>query len=173
MEYLVPEMLQTERLKLRQFVEQDWEAIHVYFSDQQATKFTFGRALSENASRRALQSMIQHWETRGYGPYALEKKASGNVIGTVGFWYPDDWPELEIKWALSRQYWSRGYASEAVRAVQKTALQCFRDKPLISFIHSENAASIKLALAVGAVLEKQQPFRGSIWHIYRHPKACP
>ena len=90
-------------------------------------------------------------------------------MGTAGFWYPNDWPELEIKWALSREYWGKGYASEATRAVQKVARKVFTDKPLISFINSENMASIRLALAVGAVLEKQVEFRGRNWHIYRHP----
>ena len=170
MAFLVPEQIETDRLILRQFVENDWQNIHAYFSDEQATKHTFGRALTEAESWRALASMIGHWYLRGYGPYAVEHKASNSVIGIAGFWYPKDWPEPEIKWALSRQYWGKAYASEAARSVQKTALKYFPDKPLISFIHSDNAPSIKLALAVNAVFEKQMLFRGDNWHIYRHPE---
>ncbi len=170
MAFLVPENIETERLILRQFVENDWQDIHAYFSDEQATQHTFGRALTEGESWRTLASMIGHWHLRGYGPYAMEHKASNNVIGIAGFWYPIDWPEPEIKWALSRQYWGKAYASEATRSVQEVSLRCFPEKPLISFIHSDNAPSIRLALAVKAVYEKQLPFRGSNWHIYRHPE---
>lgn len=169
MDFLVPEILETKRLNLRQFIDEDWESMHAYYSDAEAIKFTFGHSLTQAESWRALASMIGHWHLRGYGPYALEIKSNKKVIGTAGFWFPNDWPELEIKWALSRQYWGMGYASEAARAVQKAAQKCFPHKPLISFIHSQNAASINLALAVNAVLEKHVDFRGGKWHIYRHP----
>lgn len=169
MPYVVPEVIETKRLKLRQFVDEDWKDIHLYYSDEEATKYTFGRSLSEGDSWRAMASMIGHWHIRGYGPYAIENKISKKVIGICGFWYPNDWPELEIKWALSRQHWGKGYASEAARSIQKVALKYFPHKPLISFIDSNNVASIKLALAINAVLEKEVEFRDGKWHIYRHP----
>lgn len=169
MDFLVPEKIETKRLILRQFLNEDWQDIHVYYSDEEATKFTFGRALSEGESWRAMASMIGHWQLQGYGPYAIVEKTSKKVIGIAGFWYPNDWPELEIKWAWSRQFWGMGYASEAARSVQKIALKCFPEKPLISFIHSDNNASIKLAIAINAVFEKTIEFRDGIWHVYRHP----
>lgn len=169
MDILVPENIKTKRLNLRQFINEDWLDIHQYYSDKEATKFTFGRSLSEGESWRAMASMMGHWQLRGYGPYALEDKVSKKIIGIAGFWYPNDWPEPEIKWALIRQYWGKGYASEAARAIQETALKYIPEIPLISFIHSDNSASIKLALNINAVFEKQLEFRGGSWHIYRHP----
>ncbi len=169
MSFLVPEKIETSRLYLRQFRDEDWKDMHAYYSDEEATKFTIGRSLTEGESWRAMASIIGHWQLRGYGPYAIEEKISNKVIGTVGFWYPNDWPEIEIKWALARQYWGQGFASEAARGVQKTALECFPEKSLISFIHSGNRASIQLALAISAVFEQQVEFRGDTWHIYRHP----
>ena len=167
--FLVPEKIETKRLSLRQFINEDWREIHGYFSDIEATKFTFGRSLTEGDSWRAMASMIGHWQLRGYGPYAMEDKESKKIIGIAGFWYPNDWPELEIKWALIRQYWGKGYASEAARAIQETAVKHIPEIPLISFIHSENIASIKLALTVNAIFEKEVEFRGGNWYIYRHP----
>jgi len=170
MKIFVPKRIETERLSLRQFTENDWKDVHEYFSDKQATKFTFGRPLSKGESWRAMASMMGHWQLRGYGPYAIENKNSQKVIGIAGFWYPNDWPEAEIKWALSREFWGKGFASEAARSVQKAAIECFPETALISFIHADNAASIKLALAINAVFEKQVEFRGSDWRIYRHPR---
>lgn len=165
----VPQTLETERLLLRMFVEDDWRALHEHYSDAECTRFTFRRPLTEGGSWRAMASMVGHWQLRGYGPYALEDKATGKVLGTVGLWYPFEWPEPEIKWALSRCYWGKGYASEAVRAVQRMAHESIPEVPLISFINSENAASIQLALAVGATLECEREFAGGLWRIYRHP----
>lgn len=169
MTHLVPEQIDTDRLRLRQFKEADWVDLHHYYASEEATRFTVGRGLSEGETWRAMCSMIGHWQVRGYGPYALEERSSGTVIGTVGFWYPNDWPGPEIKWALAPAYWGKGYASEAARAVQKVGRTYLPDISLISFIHAKNEASIRLALAIGAEFEKEVLFRGARWNIYRHP----
>ncbi|MBE7381548.1 MAG: GNAT family N-acetyltransferase [Leptolyngbya sp. SIO1E4] len=171
MDLLVPREIETPRLILRQFREEDWKDLHEYYSDAEATQFTVGRKLSEGETWRTLCGMIGHWQLRGYGPYAVEAKSSRIVLGPVGFWYPNDWPEPEIKWALARQYWGKGFASEAARAVQVTAREHIPDIALISFIHAENLPSINLALAIGAKYEKEVMFRGGQWQIYRHPRA--
>ena len=98
MKFLVPQQLESERLLLRQFQDADWPQLHRYFSDAQAMVFIQGRALSEAETWRVMCSMIGHWQIRGYGPYAVTDKTTDIVLGTVGFWYPNDWPEPEIKW---------------------------------------------------------------------------
>jgi RimJ/RimL family protein N-acetyltransferase len=169
--YLIPEEIATERLVLRTFDHDDWRAMHELYSDEACTAFTMGRALTEGESWRTVASIAGHWLLRGYGPYAVEEKSSRAVIGTVGLWYPNDWPGPEIKWALARRYWGRGFASEAARAVKEMAAEYLPRTSLISFIHSENAASIRVALAVGARFEKEVDFRNGRWRIYRHHRA--
>ncbi len=165
----VPERLQTDRLTLRLFRDDDWRDLHDYYGDENATRFTFGRRMSEGDTWRAMASMIGHWQLRGYGPYAVEETSSGRVVGTVGFWYPNDWPEPEIKWALAPAHWGKGYASEAARAVQAAGREHLPDVRLISFIHRDNTPSIRLAEAIGAHREKEVPFRGGRYVVYRHP----
>ena len=168
MPYLIPETVETDRLILRQFVESDWRSMHVLYSDESCTKFTMGRALSEGESWRTMATIAGHWLLRGYGPYAVVEKTSGEVMGTVGLWYPNDWPGPEIKWALAQRYWGNGFASEAARSVQKMAQHTLPHLSLISFIHSENSASIRVARAIGGQFEKEIYFRGGKWNIYRY-----
>lgn len=171
MNFLVPAELETERLILRQFQDDDWKDLHNYYSDAVATKYTTGRKFTEGETWRTMASMIGHWQIKKYGPYAVVEKASQKVIGIVGFWYPNDWPSPEIKWALAPKYWGKGYAKEATLAVQAAGRNYMPNVPLISFINSENIASIKLAESVGASFSKATEFRGGIWHIYQHPAA--
>jgi RimJ/RimL family protein N-acetyltransferase len=166
----IPLVVQTPRLTLRQFAGEDWRALHEHYSDLECTKFTFGRALSEGESWRAMASMVGHWQLRGFGPYAVVEDASASVIGTVGLWFPNDWPEPEIKWALVRRAWGKGFAAEAAKAVQPLANDHLGAPP-ISLIGAQNLASIRVATAVGAVLEDQILFRGNPFHIYRHPRT--
>jgi RimJ/RimL family protein N-acetyltransferase len=169
--YSIPETIETERLVLRTFRHGDWQAMHALYSDEACTAFTLGRALTEGESWRTVAALAGHWLLRGYGPYAVEDKSSGAVLGTVGLWYPNDWPEPEIKWALARSYWGRGFASEAARAVREMATEYLPNTRLISLIDAENVPSIRVALAVGAKLEKEVDFRNGKWQVYRHSGA--
>ena len=166
----MPPQIETTRLILRQFTHTDWLGLHEHYSDLECTKFTFGRALTEGESWRAMASMLGHWALRGYGPYAIEEKTTGQVLGIAGLWFPNDWPEAEIKWALRKTHWGKGFASEAVRGVQFAALVALPDLALISFIHLDNLPSHQLAKSVGCTLEKEVDFRGGRWCLYRHPR---
>lgn len=168
MTFLVPDQLESDRLLLRQFVGSDWQDLHKYYSDEVATKFTFGRALTEGDTWRAMCGMIGHWQVRGYGPYAVEEKSSGSVIGTVGFWYPNDWPEPEIKWGLVRAFWGKGFAKEAAAVVHAAGREYLPELALISLIHQDNKPSIGVALSIGARLESTVDYEGEPHGIYRH-----
>lgn len=170
MSFLIPESIESARLFLRTVDEEDWRALHAYYADAECTQYTTLHPLSEEESRRIVGSMSRHWQRKGYGPYTLREKATGTVLGVVGLWYPKEWPEPEIKWALARTHWNKGYAAEAARAVQAMAARHLPELRLISLIHCENQASIRLALAVGATLEREMAFRGAVYHVYRHPR---
>jgi RimJ/RimL family protein N-acetyltransferase len=169
MEYSVPLKIETERLSLRQFRDDDWRDLHRYYSDETAIQYTVGRAFSEGDTWRAMCSMLGHWNIRGYGPYAVEEKRSSRVLGIVGFWFPNDWPSPEIKWALAPEFWGKGFAKEAATAVQQVGRQCMPNISLISLIHSKNEASKGLAIALGATFESEIDFRDDVFQIYRHP----
>ncbi len=53
--------------------------------------------------------------------------------------------------------------------MQRMAHEHLPQLRLISLIDSRNEASIRLALAVGASLEKEIEFAGAPFHLYRHP----
>ena len=172
MTFTVPAQLESDRLILRQFRDSDWRDLHKYYSDEVATKFTYGRALTEGETWRTMCSMIGHWQVRGYGPYAVVEKSSGIVIGTVGFWYPNDWPEPEIKWGLARKFWGKGFAKEAATLVHAAGREHLPEFALISLIHRDNKPSIGVALAIGATLERSMEYEGEPHGIYRH-KTTP
>lgn len=167
-QFLIPEHLETPRLYLRPFSEDDWRGMHRHYSDPACTRYTLGRTLSEGESWRLTATLAGHWLLRGYGPYALEEKASGQLVGTSGLWFPVDFPEREIKWAVLPEFQGRGFASEAARAVLDMALTHFPERPPISFIAKDNAASIGVAQAIGAVFEDEVDFRNTRFVIYRH-----
>ena len=170
MSFLIPEELETERLILRIFRLEDLSDIHEYYADPECTKYTNRRPLEKSESWQKMAALVGHWRLYNYGSYAMEEKNLKRVIGVAGLDYPIDWPEPEIQWGLVREFWSKGYASEATRAVKKMTEKYLPGLSLISLIHPENHNSINLAKSLGAVFEKQYHFRNDTWHIYRHIK---
>src|SRR5262245_1458319 len=168
MKYLIPTSLETERLTLRMFREDDWRGLHEYYGDPECTSYTSGRPLKDYETWQKLAALIGHWEMRAYGSYAVEERSSRRVIGVVGLDYPLDWPEPEIQWGLAKAYWGRGLASEAVRGVKQMGAAYVPSLSIVSLMNPKNSNSIALAMAVGAHLEREHLFRNDTWLIFRH-----
>ncbi len=173
MDFIVPTRIETERLVLRMFKDEDWKDLHPYYADEVCMKYTIGRVLTEGETWRTMAGMIGHWQLRGYGPYAVEEKATGRAIGVCGLWYPNDWPETEIKWGLVPSAWGKGFAAEAAAAVRDMAFTSIENCKLISLIIADNVNSIKVAKAIGASFEKEITFREKVCHVYRHQDIAP
>lgn len=163
---LVPEKIETERLLLRPFHENDWDSLSRMFSDQETVQYTVKEPLLKWQVWRTLASYIGHWQMRGYGPYAVVEKRSGHMMGPVGLWYPGDWPEPEIKWSLIKDYWGQGYAHESAQAVKNVAFDALQTHRLISLILPENKRSIALSKRIGGHYEKTIEFRETRADIY-------
>lgn len=75
-EFTIPQQLESESLILRMFREADWRSMHAHYSNPECTRYTLGRVLTEGESWRQTATLAGHWLLRGYGPCALEDKAS-------------------------------------------------------------------------------------------------
>ena len=165
----IPLALESSRLLLRLPVEGDWRALHAYYGDADSVRYTVGTPLTEAQTWRTLAGAVGHWAWRGYGPYTMLDKDRGTVLGIAGLWFPNDWPEPEIKWALVPSARGAGYAVEAARAVRAMAREQLPGVRLISLIANGNDASIRVAEAAGARLEREIDWRNIRASIYRHP----
>jgi len=85
--------------------------------------------------------------------WAVEHRESGAFVGMVGFAEPEGWPGFELAWALSRQWWGRGFATEGARAALAYAFTTLGKDRIISLIHAENRASVRVAERIGERLQ--------------------
>jgi RimJ/RimL family protein N-acetyltransferase len=159
MDFRVPVALSTNRLVLRMFTERDWEPLAEMFADEECVKYTVGSVQPKYWVWRQICAYLGHWQIRGYGPYAVVEKTSGELLGPVGLWCPGDWPEPEIKYSIRRKFWGNGYVSEAAFAVQQMAAKELKWTRLISLINPANERSKAVARRIGGELEKTIPFR--------------
>jgi RimJ/RimL family protein N-acetyltransferase len=160
--------LETERLILRPWRDSDLGGFADIVSDPERAKF-IGGALSRNDAWRKLAAYVGHWHLRGYGPFALEERASGNYVGYCGPWYPLGWPEPEISWGLNSAALGRGYATEAARCTLGYAYQTLGWTTAVSVIANDNTPSMRVAERLGAKLDGATDIRGLACQIWRHP----
>ncbi len=107
---------------------------------------------------------IGHWHMRGYGHWAVEEKATGRMIGRIGFLNPEGWPAFEIGWTLARHAWGRGYAIEGAKAALRYAFEHLDKRHVISLIHPENVRSMRVAERLGEKLEGRTRLLGQ-WDV--------
>jgi len=95
----------------------------------------------------------------GFGMWAAEERATGQLIGRIGLYEPPHFPDLEVNWLLARDRWGKGLAHEgAVACIEHAFL--LLDRPTVSaFINAGNERSMRLALRLGMV-EKGEPWPG-------------
>src|ERR1043165_774315 len=79
-------ILETARLILRGYRLDDFAAFAAMRADPEVMRFVGnGEPRSEEESWSSFTGMTGHWQLLGYGSWAVEEKASGELIGNVGF----------------------------------------------------------------------------------------
>ena len=131
------------------FRESDADAYADMLGDAEVMRFLGGKVMSRQEAWRSMAMLLGHWHLRGYGFWAVEERASGELVGRVGCWQPEGWPSLEVGWALRRAYWGRGYATEAARASSQHAFTELGQTHVISLIDPNNTNSIRVAERLG------------------------
>ena len=158
--------LETERLVLRWFCEDDFESLAQMYSDPEVMRFLGGKTMTSLEAWRHMASMMGHWYLRGYGIWAVEEKSSGKLVGRIGFMNPTGWPGFELGWTLGRDSWGKGYATEGARRALAYAFTEMDRDHVISCIAPENVASIKVAERLGEKVEGKTELLGNEVLIY-------
>jgi RimJ/RimL family protein N-acetyltransferase len=147
---LAAERVDTERLRMRRFVHADWDAFAAICADTEVMRYIGeGTVQSRVEAWRSMAAFEGHWQLLGYGMWALEHRASGALIGRVGYLDRPGWPGFELGWLLAREHWGHGYAREAAAAALQHAFTVLKRERVISLIRPGNQRSVAVALAIG------------------------
>jgi len=140
--------------------QRDFEEYAAIHADFEVTRFTTRTQLSRADAWRHLATIVGHWHLRGYGMWGVEELATGRLAGRVGFHCPEGWPEFELGWTIGREFWGRGYATEAARAALEYAFTAMDREHVISLIDPANIASIRVAEHLGQTVEGEVEIGG-------------
>ena len=142
-------VLMTPRLVLRTFRENDLPMYAALNADPEVTRW-LGGPMSRQDSDDIAAWAQECVERDGFGLIAVERKTDSAFIGMCGLHhqmsYPDD---VEVAWRLAREYWGRGYATEAASAWLDHAFGPLQLDRVISITEQTNVRSLAVMGRLG------------------------
>jgi [ribosomal protein S5]-alanine N-acetyltransferase len=159
--------LQTERLILREFREEDWEAMHEYGSDPETVRYMPWGPNKEQMTRDFLKTVLDNQKARPRLSYnsAVVCKADGKLIGSCRLRI-SDYKEGELGYILNRRYWNEGYMSEAAGRVIAFGFAQLGLHRIFANCHPANTGSYRVMEKTGmqkeGYLREYKRFKG-IW----------
>ena len=155
-------ILETSRLTLRPFREEDVERMAELFAHPDFMRFSLGVFTKREQTVTFVDKVIG-WDRAGIpSQFAVIPREEDQLIGYCGFFHHPDHgiEDIEIGYRLHPHYWNRGLASEAARAVRDHGFRDLKLPRVISLIHPENVPSRRVAEKNGMTVEKEITFRG-------------
>jgi ribosomal-protein-alanine N-acetyltransferase len=141
--------IQTERLSLRTLTLEDIEHAMRFWGDEQVMKYCDGASSKDNI-KKAINFYIDQQNKKGFSPYIIKIKEIGETIGICGYNPTKNHDEIELIYHFIKDYWGKGYATEAARACIKYANEnCKNINRIIASVDPRHNASIKILEKVG------------------------
>lgn len=141
-------MLETERLFLRPLDADDVEQVFAMRSDADVMRF-IRAPQTRRESADWIQMVSSRWETTGIGFCAVIEKSSDEFVGWCGLWRLKETDEIEIGYAVAKDFQGKGYATEAAAAVLGYGFETLRLKKIVAVARPENAASRRVMEKLG------------------------
>ena len=167
--------LQTQRLILRELTAEHAADGFRLYGDPLVAKYLGGTppVSVEDQARRFAGHHERYWEARGYGLMAVFEKDGGAFVGICGHlhWEIDGVDEVEVAYALLPDFWGKGYATEAARALADDAFARLGCERVISLVMPQNAASANVAQKNGMRLEREWAFNGKSVNVFMKSRA--
>ncbi len=171
--------IETERLILREFRAEDLDAHAATLGDEEVMRHIGGEPMSREDSWRRLLGGVGMWSLIGMGPWAIEQKSDGRMVGHCGFFqfHRDISPlilgEPEMGWIFDRSVHGQGIAFEACSAALAWAEDAIGASTYPAIVDLDNAPSIKLAERLGFIRLDDATYRNAPIAFFRRPGRLP
>jgi len=162
-------ILDTERINLRQFTEDDVDRMHEIYSDINVMRYVgMGITLNKEQTHKLLGLWInEYYKNWGYGIWAVEDKSSGELIGQCGFNNLPEKTGVEIAYFFSKDYWNKGYATETASKTLEYGFGKLGFQTIFALTYPQNTASVNVLTKIGMNPEGKRKFYGIEFLFFR------
>lgn len=137
--------IKTERLIIRKFELEDWQSVFKYTSDTNVMEYIPEGVLTEEGAKHFINKNIG--EKAENFPVVL--RDTNTLIGHIVFHKSFGEHTYEIGWVFNQKYHSKGYASEAARAILKYGFEEMNLHRIIATCQPQNKSSYRVMEKIG------------------------
>lgn len=155
-------IIETERLILRPFQVEDFEAVYEFGSNKEVQKYT-GDAMipSLDAAKDLIKKVwLEDYQKYGYGRWATIYKPDNKLIGFAGLKYLPSMDVTDIGFRFLPEYWGKGIATEAAKEILKYGFEQLNLERIIAIAMPKNIASNKVITKIGLGFYKTDGYEG-------------
>lgn len=169
---MVP-VVETERLVLRGFTLADFPRYAAIWADPAVVRHILPGPRSEADSWRAFLGIFGGWALLGHGPWAVEERGSGRIIGHTGFFLgkrglgPDFDDVPECGWVFAQEAWGKGLGREAVTAAHGWFDGTGLGPASVAMIEAGHVGSERIATGLGYRALRDSGLEGAPVTLYR------
>ena len=165
--------LDTQRLTLRAPGPKDLPAYQAFYAETDASVGKYRGGRSDADISTILERDIQHWQDKGFGIWLLRSKDDATVLGGAGLDHADDWDTHELTWWLMPKARSKGYATEASRAIIAFAYDTLGWTWVETFMRDHNISAHRIAQRLGGRVVRRDTFPDGISRdVYALPRGA-
>ena len=155
----------TQRLHIRKFEIQDWQAVVNYMSDQTVMHYMPEGVLTAQQVQKFISDNRDEAKH-----FAIVLREQSQVIGHLVFHPYFGEHTYEIGWVLNPAYYRKGYASEAAQALLDYGFTKMKLHRIIATCQPENIASYRVMEKIGmrreGFFKKCIPYGDDWWDEY-------
>ena len=160
----------TARLVLREMETDDWPVVLAYENDDRYLRYYVWTERGESLVRDYVQMLVD-WrfeQPRRKFQLAITLPQDGTLIGICGIRRkPENEFEGDIGYELNPEYWGRGYATAAARAVVAFGFEDLGLHRVSSWCNADNLASAHVLERIGmrqeGRLRENRQYKGRRW----------
>ena len=147
---------ETERLRLREMTEQDYDALYKVLADSDIMQH-YPYRFDEARVRGWIQKNLERYRIFGFGLWSVCLKESGEMICDCGLTMQLIHGEIkpEIGYHIRRDQQRKGYAKEAASLVRDWAFMHTPFNVIYSYMKSANEPSCRTAISYGGHLVEE------------------
>lgn len=142
-------MLETNRLFLRPFNKNDVDAVFAMRSDAEVMRFIREPQTKRSEAESWTNLVSSRWKDEKIGFCAVIERASDQFIGWCGLWRLAESGEIEVGYAVIKEFWGKGFASEAAEAVLAYGFDELNLVKIVAVAVPENTGSRRVMEKLG------------------------
>lgn len=141
--------LETPRLLLRKFLEEDAEFFFELNDDIEVIRYTNDEPFKNIEEARVLITQYDQYQKYNLGHFSVQLKETNKLLGWCGLKYHPENGETDLGYRFKKIYWNKGYATEASAACLEYGFNKLKLPFIIATAMKENTASIKVLQKLG------------------------